>query len=251
MTIDQAKFILQAYRVGQDVSDSPEMEEALRLLEESKELQQWHEEDQAFDNAFALKLEGSDFPVDLNQKIFSQIILKEGNVIEFPWWKQLSILGAVASFALIVSLILMPIGNDHFAETVMTMETFQDFAYQSLKNSSGFNVRAGEWSTLVRYLNEHATPAPGSLPGNMDQMPPVGCMTLQFDRKPVGVICFGKNSKSHLFVINTEDFPQMPKEERPLLVENSFSTSVYWSGNDRNYLLISHDPKELKQFVSF
>ncbi|MDA0348253.1 MAG: hypothetical protein O3C43_14985 [Verrucomicrobia bacterium] len=251
MTIDEAKFILQAYRVGQDISDSPDMEAALMILEENQEIQRWYDEDQKFDNAFALKLESLEIPEDLNQKICSQVITKENNVIEFPWWKQLSVLGAVVSFVLVISLILIPTKGDPFVETVMTMETFQDFANQSLKSSSGFNVRATDLSALVHYLNEHGTPAPDSLPGKMDQMPPVGCMTLEFDQKPVGMICFGKNSKSHLFVINSEDFPLMPTKKTPIIEKNSFATSVYWSGNDRHYLLLSRDPKELKEFVSF
>ena len=251
MTIDEAKFILQAYRAGQDISDSPEMEAALKLLEESHELKRWHEEDQEFDNAFALKLESLPSPDDLDQKIYKQVITKENNVIEFPWWKQLSVLGAVASFVLVIGLVLIPTGSNQFVETVMTMETFQDFANHSLKTNSGFNARANDLSTLAQYLSEHGTPAPGSLPGKLDQMPPVGCMTLKFDQKPVGMICFGKNSKSHLFVINSGDFPMMPTKEIPIIDENSFATSVYWSGNDRHYLLLSRDSKELKEFVSF
>jgi len=251
MTNDQAKFILQAYRKGQDVSDSPEMEAALKLLEESHELQQWYEEDQAFDNAFALKLENLEIPKGLDQKILSQVLTKKDNVIEFPWWKQFSVLGAVASYVLVIGLILLPTGSNHFVETVMTVETFQEFANQSLKNSFAFNARSKDWGTLVQYLNEHGTPAPDSLPDNMDQLPPVRCMTLEFDQKPVGMICFGKNSKSHLFVINAEDFPQMPKRQIPILEENSFATSAYWTGNERDYLLISSDPNELKEFVSF
>jgi len=84
MTNDQAKFILQAYRKGQDVSDSPEMEAVLKLLEKSHELQQWYEEDQAFDNAFALKLENLKIPKGLDQKILNQVLTKKDNVIEFP-----------------------------------------------------------------------------------------------------------------------------------------------------------------------
>ena len=104
---------------------------------------------------------------------------------------------------------------------------------------------------LVQYLNEENTPAPAALPSKMEQMSTVGCMTLKLNEKPVGMICFGKNSKSHLFVIRSQDFPLMPIKENPVFEENPFSTMAYWSKNDTHYLVVSQDPQDLRQFVSF
>jgi len=252
MTLEEAKFILQAYRPDQDTSDIPELEDALKLLDENGDLQSWHEEDKAFDEAFASKLSDIEVPSELGNQILNQVIDKPGNVVEFPWWKQFSVWGAAASILLVLSLVLLPWGETNsFQESAMTVESFQSYATQALKNSNGFNARSKEWATLVSYLNQQNTPAPANLPGKLDEMPPVGCMTLKFNGKPVGVICFGKNSKSHLFVINSQDFPLMPVENQPVLNENPYSTSAYWTKNDRHYLLLSNDPQELSQFVSF
>ncbi len=251
MTTDQAKFILQAFREGQDISASPEMEEALNMMNEDTELQAWYHNEFIFDQAFAAKLEGLEIPADLNRKISAQVTSKPNAIIEFPWWKQFSVLGAAASFLLILGLVLLPNRNLSYPELATSVEHFQDFAAESLKNNSGFNARSSEWKTLVSYLNENNTPAPASLPDKMDKMSSVGCMTLQYHEKPVGVICFGKNSKSHLFVINSKDFPEMPIKESPLVEENAYVSSIYWSGEDRHYLLVSNDAEELKQFVSF
>lgn len=252
MTIEEAKFILQAYRPDMDPADVPALADALKLLEENDELKAWYEEEKAFDELFSAKLSAIDVPAGLESQILNQVIEKPGNVVEFPWWKQFSVLGAAASILLVLGLILAPIGNQARLDSqTMTVESFQSFASQALKNAKGFSAKSQEWATLVSYLNDHDTPAPTQLPGKLDEMPPVGCMTLKLKEKPVGVVCFGKNSKSHLFVINSEDFPQMPVEEKPVLNENPYSTTAYWTKNDRHYLLLSYDPQELSQFVSF
>ncbi len=252
MTIEEAKFILQAYRPDMDTTDDPGLKEALQLLEESVELQSWFEEEKAFDDAFSATLSNIDIPPELESQILNQVIEKPGKIVEFPWWKQFSVLGAAASILLVLGLILAPIGQQtSYEETAMSVESFQSFASNALKNATGFNAKSREWATLVSYLNEHDTPAPTQLPGKLNEMPPVGCMTLKYNAKPVGVVCFGKNSKSHLFVINSEDFPDMPEREKPVLEQNPYSTTAYWTKNDRHYLLMSTEPKELSQFVSF
>lgn len=251
MTTDHAKFILQAYREGQDISDSPEMEEAFNMMNGDTELQAWYHNEFIFDQAFSAKLEGLEIPADLDRKIIAQVASKPNAVIEIPWWKQFSVLGAAASSILILGLVLLPNRSASYPELATSVEHFQDFAAKSLKSNSGFSARSSEWKTLVSYLNENNTPAPTSLPDRMDKMPSVGCMTLQYHEKPVGVICFGKNSKSHLFVINSKDFPEMPIKKSPLVEENAYASSIYWSGEDRHYLLVSNDAEELKQFVSF
>ena len=252
MTIEEAKFLLQAYRPGMDASDIPELEEALLLLEENDELKSWYEEDKAFDDAFASQLSAINVPQELESQIFSRVIEKPGKVVEIPWWKQFSVLGAAASILLALGLVLAPIGqHPNQNQTAMTVENFQSFASQALKNATGFNAKSNEWATLVSYLDEHDTPAPTQLPGKLDEMPPVGCMTLKYKEKPVGLVCFGKKSKSHLFVINAEDFPAMPEKADPVWETNPYSTTAYWTRDDRHYLLLSSDPKELSQFVSF
>lgn len=251
MTLNEAKFILQVYRPDQNPSDHPGLEEALEFMKSNQKLQAWYEEECIFDKAFSSKLEDILIPPGLGPIILGQVISKPDKIIEFPWWKQFSVPGAAASIILALSLVLLPIRERSFEASAMTVESFQNFANQSLKSGNGFSSRAGDWGSLVQYLDDHNTPAPTSLPGKIDQMPPVGCMTLKFKEKPVGVICFGKNSKSHLFVINSRDFPKMPFKSSPLLNQNPYTTSVYWSENDRHYLLVSHDPKELNEFVSF
>jgi hypothetical protein len=251
MTTDQAKFILQAYRPDQEAANLPELKEALNLMEENESLQKWFEEEQAFDNAFAQKLSNIDIPKGLSELVLTQVIAKPGKPIEFPWWKQFSAWGAAASILLVLGLVLIPDRRVPLQESMMTIENFQQFANQALKNVEGFGASSNDWGKLVEYLNENNTPAPTTLPGSMDQMPTVGCMTLKFKEKPVGVICFGKNSKSHLFVIRSQDFPLLPTTEQPIFEENPFTTTGYWSGKDKHYLVVSQDPQDLRQFVSF
>jgi len=252
MTIEEAKFLLQAYRPNSDVADIPSITEALAMLEEDAALKSWYEEEREFDELFASKLSDIEIPANLESEILKQVVSKPNKVVEFPWWKQFSFFGAAASILLALGLLLSPMGNDSTGQsTVLTVESFQTFANQALRNAKGFNAKSHEWATLVSYLDENNTPAPAQLPGRIKDMPPVGCMTLSLNDKPVGVVCFGKKSKSHLFVIESEDFPEMPVEIKPILDQNPYSTKAYWTNNDRHYLLLSSDPEELSQFVSF
>ena len=250
MTKDQAKFILQVYRKGRGVSQQPDLEKALELLENDSDLQDWFQREQAFDEAFASKLAEIEAPSDLANNILSQVIAREDNVVEFPWWKQFSVLGAVASMILVMGLVFIPARSGVDQERT-TIASLRDFANQSLKGPSRFASRSDNWAQLVSYLGERSIPAPKNLPGRIEEMPARGCMTLQFQNKPVGVICFGKNSKSHIFVVNIEDFPKLPTRDKPVLQQNPYASTAYWTEEGRHYLLVTHDPKELNQFVSF
>ena len=251
MTLEQAKFILQAYRPGQDISELPEMQEALQLMETHPEVQQWFEEEQAFDAAFSAKLSSIEIPDNLKAETLGQVVQASDNVVEFPWWKQISVLGAVASMLLVLGLVLLPTRQSPIQDTALTIESFQAFANQTLKSSQRFNSHDENWGELVKYLNKHETPAPANLPDTINNLPTVGCMALKFQNKPVGMICFGSDSKSHLFVVNSSDFPDMPKVRKPVLNENPYTASAYWSGMDRHYLLVANDAQELVKYVSF
>ncbi len=250
MTTDRAKFILQAFRQGEGATAHPDLEEALELLRKDTGLQSWFQTEQAFDDAFSAKLARIEPPPGLADTIFSQVIVRENKVVEFPWWKQFSVWGAVASMALVLGLALIP-GRFWVETGPVTIPVFQEFANQALKGPSRFASKSSDWAELVSYLGEQDTPAPINLPGRMDEMPAKGCMTLEYLGKPVGVICFGKNSKSHIFVVNTGDFPELPHRDNPVLEQNAYASTAYWTEEDRHYLLVTHDPEELSQFVSF
>ena len=251
MTTEEAKFILQAYRSDQDPKDFPELEDALKLLEDDPELQSWLDEEMAFDEAFASKLNEIEVPENLGTRILRQVVCTTENVVEIPWWKQFSTLGAAAAIALVLALVLLPIRRDPVEGTIASVQSFQDFASDNLKFYNVINSQSQDWGALVKYLQDHETPAPTKLPGKIQNMTPAGCMTLQLNEKPIGAVCFGKDSKSRLFVIESKDFPQMPVQTNPITEQSAFATSVYWSDKERHYLLLSHDPKKISQYVSF
>lgn len=250
MTKDQAKYILQAFRQGEDATVHPDLEEALELLGQDAGLQNWFRQEQAFDEAFSSKLAQIEPPHGLADAILSQIIVRESNVVEFPWWKQFSVWGAVASMVLVLGLALIP-GRFWVEPGPVTIPVLREFANQTLKGPSRFASKSSDWAELVSYLGEQDMPTPVNLPGRMKEMPAKGCMTLEYQDKPVGVICFGNNGKSHLFVVNTGDFPELPNRDKPVLEQSAYATTAYWTEEDRHYLLVTHDPEELNQFVSF
>lgn len=252
MNLDQAKFILQAYRPGQALTDSPELEEALKLLRENEGLQAWFQEEQAFDEAFGAKLSGMEVPVGLPDRIFSQVVEKPGQIIELPWWKQFSVWGAAASVLLVLTLVLLPNKPPAYMDsTALAIHHFTQLADQALKSSGGFNARSQDWGQLVKYLADHDTPAPDKLPYKVEGVPAKGCMTLKFKDKPVGVICFGKDSTTHLFVVRCKDFPELPPQVKPVYEEKPNSATLFWSESDKHYLMLSHNPEELRHYVSF
>ena len=250
MTKEQAQFVLQAYRQGEGASAHPDLEEALELLSKDSGMQNWFRQEQAFDDAFASKLAQIQPPPGLANSILSQFITKDDNVVEFPKWKQFSLWGAVASIILVLGLAILP--SRFWVEPgPVTIPVFQEFANQTLKGPSRFAAKSSDWAELISYLGERDIPAPTNLPGRLDQLPAKGCMTLEYLNKPVGVICFGKDSKSHIFVVYTRDFPDLPQREKPVLEQNSYATTAYWTMESQHYLLVTHDPVELNQFVSF
>jgi hypothetical protein len=69
MTLDEAKFILTTFRVGEFDPGESGVGEAVELAEKNPELAAWWEKEQAFDRAFARKLASLAPPPELIQTI--------------------------------------------------------------------------------------------------------------------------------------------------------------------------------------
>ncbi len=250
MNRQEAQFLLQAYRKGQGLSELADLKEALQLLETDSELQTWFEEEKAFDDAFGSLLSEVEAPADLLPRILSNETQAGGTVEAFPWWKQFSIIGAAASVLLVLGLLMLP-NNHAVSENNLSIASLQSFANQSLKDQVPYDNQASEWGELVAYLDNHGTPAPSDMPDQVVETKTSGCNKLKLMDKPVGLICFGENADSHLFVMNSEDFPELPYQSSPVLEKENETSTVYWSKDGRHYLLLTYNSEELAKFVLF
>lgn len=85
MNNEEAKYILQAYRLnGQDAQD-PQFREALEQLKRDPELARWFAEERAIDSRIGAKLKaGIKAPVNLKALLLAQRTM----VHPAPWWRQ-------------------------------------------------------------------------------------------------------------------------------------------------------------------
>jgi len=252
MTREQAKEILACYRDDSDFPESESLTEALKLLEEDTQLQEWFEAEQKFDDALTDALNDIEVPNNLRRDILSQYSSKKDNTIQLNWWQIFNPIGAAAALFLMAGLLVMPWKQSYHSEAPPSLESLEDFAVYSLKQATGFDYSNSDGIQLVQHMQSVGMPAPTQMPGALGQLPTSGCMALEYEDRTVGLVCFEESSKSHLFVMNKEDFPELEDQEKPLIRGNSFASTAFWTRDGKHYLLFINDsPEKLAELVSY
>lgn len=240
MEREEAKHILQLCRPGNDEDRlDPLIAKAIGLCDDDDELRTWFEEQQAIDARIGVAL-GTIEPLP-NFKAStligmrahrSQAELTSGDEAKqatseqnthFPrpatsqWLKPW--MGIAALLAVLIAIVAVPrtIKNSpQFAtnDTAATAEAVPDFIQflagqiSDLK-SWNFDKKGKQASQLQSFLASTGMPNPAHIPGTLNALPTIGCVTFDFDGTKLSMICFKQGDNVyHLITANKADFSQ-------------------------------------------
>jgi len=252
MTRDQAKEILACYRDHTDFPYSEELETAMAMLESDPELQAWFQQEQDFDASFSEALQDIDVPANLRRDILNQYTQPEDKNIQISWWQIFNPVGMAAALFLMAGILMIPWHGKYSANQPASLETLQDFAIHSLKQSAGFDFANHDQLQLIQHLEQAGVPAPSQIPGKLQQLPTSGCMALEYDDRMVGLVCFEEATKSNLFVMNKEDFPELDDQPVPVIRGNAYASSAFWTRDGKHYLLFINDsPDKIAELITY
>lgn len=238
MNKEEAKYILQAYRLsGQDAQD-PKFREALEQLKRDPDLARWFAEERAIDSRIGAKLKAAVKP-PVNLKA---MLLAQGKIMRpAPWWRQPQWLATAAAACLallgIVGMLwLKPQGGSQFAEYRKTM---------TATKIDRLDLMSRDVAEVRRWLARTNAHGDFAVPMGLNGKPSLGCRLLEWKGQKVSLICFELANKqvAHLLVIDRKAFSDAPAES-PQFAQVGEVATASWSRGDKTYLVASKGSKE-------
>ena len=246
MTIEEAKFILQAYRPGDQDAAFPEFEEALKLVEEHAELNSWFETEHAFDKAVARKLSEEAPPSELLTSIL--VANKLVRPVATTWTGGLLKWG-VALF-LISAILVTAIRNNQPDD----LAQFRSEIMAHLKiPGHSFDHESTQFSELKSWLDASGMPLLQIEPiHHLTSLPTHGCKVMDWNGQKVTLICFELTDRRnvHLFVFHQMIITNPDLLQEPHWQESDGWTTVGWAQNSDLFMLAGKIPmQELRQYL--
>lgn len=228
MNSEEAKFILQAYRPDTEDDRDPRFVEALELLKQDPELAQWFEEQHRFDQAIRAKLTEVPVPRDLR----SRILAGRSLVRPKAFYQRPALLALAASIVLLLSVASLV----WFQETEPNAEVaWEQGMIDFLASDFRLEFPATDLNEIRDWLAAKTLASQSQLPARLENSPPIGCRTLQWNDREVALICFRANQHVvHVFMMNRSDWPQLETPGRPRMDSMDGWATACW-GDDQTH----------------
>lgn len=250
MTHEEATTLLLGYRPGGQDDRDPFFEEALELTQEDSALGQWFLAQQKFDRAIIRQVAAIPIPEGLKERLLaSQVVVKAGLRETYMNW-----LALAASIALLVLVALnwrpdvTPVDFATYRAEIVPMMTAAEPHCEVMDNDLG---------ALERALAERQAPLPASLTDNLRRMRPSGCRVLEWEGRPVSMICYLQHradlrrvDELHLLVVARAGFQGAALGDAPSVGQSGAWTTASWTDGDNIYLLAARiTPTEMQNYL--
>ncbi|MEM6886175.1 MAG: hypothetical protein AAF571_14195, partial [Verrucomicrobiota bacterium] len=165
-------------------------------------------------------------------------------------WKSPQLLAMAAMLVALVSITIVMLPSDNNSSSALVaQEGFSEFRAEMVNIiQSGFelDVRSGNTEELDMWFMQHSSPLIDSEAAQGLAQHAMGCKTLQWDGKPVSLMCYrlGEGKVVHLFVMDLENeaIGGLPLEETKLLAQVNALNTASWQEEGKAYLLVAHNP---------
>jgi len=234
----QAKDILLLYRPGVPEPDQPELAAALDLARRDPELKQWLQEHEATQQALRARFRAIPVPEGLREQILSE----RHAHLAAPKRRKAIMALTVAALALILMAVLFDFVRPH------EDKSFANFQSRMIRTAARqypkMDLEARDPDQIRNYLLQHQAHGDYVIPAALDRTARTGCALLQWQVKPVSMVCFHSSTNSaaniadlFLFIINRSDVPNAPAAAVPQFAQTNRMATASWSDKDKTYVL--------------
>ena len=249
---EDPRLILGARRPdGSDDSD-PEIAAALASAQADPQLSEWTAKESEVDRRLGAALRSVQPPHGLRDRILTGARVSRREASGFAGWFEKNVFGILqrgelAAVAAVIVLLATAVIFNRVSD-VPDERPWQVFATaKAAEFESGLATLEREdalFETAAIWMREKACPAPHTLPDGLQGLGLFGCSTLQWNGKPVGIVCFKLDAERevHLVSISVRDIPET-LSEKPVWTEVSGYTTAQWRENDTAYMLMGRVPR--------
>jgi len=233
MNNQEAKLILQAYRLGgQDAAD-PRFREALQQLKRDPELADWFAHERAIESRVQAKIQDAVRP----PAHLKAHLLALGKIVRpAAWWRQpvwLAVAASVAVLGLVVAIWSSRSSGQEFA-------AFRQAMVQNAMQTTGHvSFETHDLTKIQQWLQAHDMNSNFDLPAALRSNSTEGCRVVDWRGRKVTLICYVFNGRDHvdLFVIDGTRFGDFTPSETPEFAQTDGLITASWTRGNRTYLL--------------
>src|SRR5882724_8145379 len=202
MNNQEAKLILQAYRLGgQDAAD-PLFQEALEQLKRDPDLAKWFGDERVVETRVQARIRDAVKP----PAHLKAHLLAQGRIVRpGPWWWRPVWLAAAASVALLGILVTIWSSRPSPAQFAAFRRAMVQNARQTTDHVS---FEAHDFSKIQQWLKDRDMDTNFDLPIALKDNPAEGCRVVHWNGQKVTLICYVFNGSDHvdLFVLGSTRF---------------------------------------------
>jgi len=231
MTIDEARFILSAFRPNGSDAGNAAFCDALRMAGEDPMLKTWFAQSRAHDEAVAAKLRQINPPEGLREAILAGVRVSDPRGSKGLGWGWIAGLAAAAALVIGVFSIRAP------ARPESGTTALAGFAISDMVNErhGGSGEPAG---ALVAELQAKGARMPSAEQIDFERLRDTGCRTLNFAGHDVLEVCFAREGTAYHFYVTRRDGPLGDSVSRgPTFVAEAAGAAAVWSDARFNYAL--------------
>ena len=246
MNNQEAKLILQAYRLGGQDAGDPQFAEALEQAQRDPELARWLAEERAIESRIQNKIKSAAVvPADLKDNLLAL----RSVVRPSPWWTHRAWLAAAAALVLIAGIA----GFWLRAATAPRFALLRETAVQnSLREANHVSLMAQDMAEVRNWLKTQYVSTDFEIPSSLRDAMLHGCKVIDWNGHKVTMLCFTPRGGGHLdlFVVDCTHFRDFKSSSAPQFSASGELTLATWSRGDKTYLLAgTMDEEQLKKIL--
>ncbi len=236
MTSEQARAILELYHHGVEPTD--EEREALAIVEEDRELAQWYEQEQTFDQAVREKLAELTPPAHLLEDL--QALKHRQTSQAFSIRRALALAAIFTLLAIVAFGFLRPPSTGKYS-----LSDFRQDMVRLVDKLEPGSVNPGAWPDIQASLRSQSAPLPVGLERLLGETEPIGCRVEVWNDREVSMICFQTpdDEMLHLFVVMRDVLSERDVNQMQKLVKEGGYPTRCWEKGGQLYLLVGGGPE--------
>jgi len=248
MDREEAKRILESFRLGGKDSHGSIFADALRELERDPELQAWFEEKEKFDALMVQKLRDAvTAPRDLKYEILAHRPQRARNIFAVPWLRPI-----LAAAALVV------IGLGVWQRFAAPRNPVRNLALQAISYTNempSLQFVCFDASAVASWANRQPAVRKAALeiakPGTNMDMKLIGSSVVDWNGKPVLMLCLQNGKQmAMVYLVRGDDF-QIKPNSYEMIEKNGWVSKVSYSGDKAWVLTTKGTPADLNFEVPF
>jgi hypothetical protein len=273
MKREEAKHLLHICRPGNDEDrKDPLVAEALAALEHDSELRAWFDEQQALDTQISDLLDRIEPPADLKTSILAGMrahqaqaqaeaatssLFSQSEDRPKPHWRS-PWMGIAALFAVlfVIAVVQRPsqtrlASSDTRHAVTAGAPDFINFLANEIGDLNGwqFDQKNEQAEQLQNYLASTGMPNPAHIPGKLNALPTIGCVTFDYNGTKLSMICFRGDNVYHLITAEKSALQEVISEQ-PKIYECSGQAFKVWAQGEQILILsVEGTEQDIPEFI--